>query len=310
MLLEQFRSFYYRNYPEDMESAIELFSIFGGLDIVIDTSKHKEALIKEHILENFFFFESFIQELLLYRRDAMYLLRALSIGDRKIFSSFKKARLNNQKGGVALHFLQEKGLVRIELSREEDKRKYKSKLSKEEARYRISDKFFIVYPFLRFWFYFVYPHAKEIAQKSYKAFFDDYRKKQYGYSSLVFEELSQILLNYHLQDEIIETIGSYWDANSEIDIMATTQAKHTYIAECKWTNHKINKKEFNKLLEKCDLMNIRPTQLILFSKRGFSKELEAIRSSFVVLYSVEDFVLLVKTKPSKMLFPLSLQKTD
>ena len=306
MLLDQFKSFYYRNYPEDMESAIELFSIFGGLDIAIDVSKQKEALIHEHILKNFSFLEQYITKLLLNHKNAMRLLQALAVSDRKIFSAFKRAKLNNQNGGVALHFLQKRNLVGIEHSREQDKRELKPKLSKEEAKYRISDKFFILYPFLRFWFYFVYPHAKEIVQGKYKTFFEEYQLKKYTYSSLVFEELSQILLNYHLQDEVIETIGSYWDANSEIDILAVTQKQHIYVAECKWTNHKINKKELNKLLEKCTVMGIEPTQLVLFSKRGFSKELVAMKDSFLTLYSVEDFILLVKTKPMKMVFPLSL----
>jgi len=288
-----------------MESAIELFSIFGGLDIEIDVSQKKEALILKHILKNFSLLEEYINQLLSHNKNAIKLLRALSIGDRKMFSSFNRAKLNNINGGIALQFLQEHKLVGIELSREQDKREIKSKLSKEEARYRISDKFFILYPFLRFWFYFVYPHYKEIKQHNYKEFFEEYEKKKYSYSSLVFEELSQILLNYHLRDEIIESIGSYWDANSEIDILAITKRQHLYVAECKWTNHKINKKELNKLQEKCELMQIKPTQLIFFSKRGFSKELLTMEGVSLALYSVDDFILLVKNKPTKMVFPLS-----
>jgi len=289
-----------------MESAIELFSIFGGLDIEIDVSQKKEALILKHILQNFTLLEEYINQLLSYNKNAMKLLRALSIGDRKMFSSFNRAKLNNINGGIALQFLQEHQLVGIELSREQDKREIKPKLSKEESRYRISDKFFILYPFLRFWFYFVYPHSKEISEKSYKEFFEEYEKKKYSYSSLVFEELSQILLNYHLQDEVIESIGSYWDANSEIDILAITKQHHLYVAECKWTNHKINKKEFNKLQEKCTLMQIKPTQFVFFSKRGFSKELIALKGNSLALYDIEDFTLLIKTKPMKEVFPLFL----
>jgi len=37
MLLKQFRSFYARNYPNDMERQIAYFSIFGGLEWQIDT---------------------------------------------------------------------------------------------------------------------------------------------------------------------------------------------------------------------------------------------------------------------------------
>jgi hypothetical protein len=304
LLLEQFRSFYYRNYPNDMESAIELFSIFGGLDITLDVTKHKHQLIKEIILDNFNVLDHYVTELLAHNRSATRLLRALSVGDRRIFSSFKKARLNNQNGGMALHFLQEKGLLSIEYSREQDKREIKPKLSKEEARHRISDKFLFTYPFIRFWFYFIYPHANEIAKGEYHEVLKAFEKQKNNYTSLVFEELSRVLLNYHLRDETIETIGSYWDPNVEIDVLVITKTKSSYVAECKWTNHKINKKELNKLIEKCEIIHIHPKQYILFSKRGFSKELINMQGSNLALFSAEDFKWLIKTKPSSMVFPL------
>jgi len=304
ILLKQFKSFYYRNYPEDMESAIELFAIFGGLDISIDTSKHADELIVEHILKQYRVLSLYVEKLLLHDRSAMKLLAALSVSDRRIFSSFKRARLNNMNGGVALNLLQRQGIVTIDDSREQDKREIKPKLSKEEARHRISDKFLIVHPFIRFWFYFIHPHAKEIGNGNFKNVLKDYRHKKYSYTSLIFEELSRILLNYHLRDEIIDTIGSYWDANVEMDILVVTKKEHIYVAECKWTNHKINKKELNKLMEKCVAINIEPKQCIFFSKRGFSKELVGLQGNALALFSVEDFTLLVKSRPTTMLFPL------
>ena len=305
MLLELFRSFYYRNYPSDMENTIELFSIFGGLDIDLDTSKTIDALIKEHILEHFEQLEFFVQnDLLHYDKNASKLLAAFAVNDRRIFTSFKRAKLNNLNGGVALEFLQESGLVRIEYSREEDKRKTKPKLSKSESRHRISDKFLIAYPFLRFWFYFIHPHREKLRQKEFKEFFEDFRKKKYTYTSLIFEELSRVLLNFYLRDEAIETIGSYWDANIEMDVLVVTQSKQIYVAECKWTNHKINKKELNKLIEKCEELGISPKKLVLFSKRGFSKELESMEGDALALFRVEDFKQLLRKKPTEFYFPL------
>jgi hypothetical protein len=216
----------------------------------IDTTLLKKELIYKHILLNYEVLQKLVNNLLDNNKYSTKLLRALSIGDRRIFSSFKKARLNNINGGIALNHLVENGLVTIEHSREVDKRTIKPKLSKEESKHRISDKFLIVYPFVRFWFYFVYPNLKEIKNKDYKKFFEDYENKKYSYTSLVYEELSRIMLSYHLRDEIIDSVDSYWDANIEVDILVTTKSKNIYIAECKWTNHKINKKELNKLIEK------------------------------------------------------------
>jgi len=288
-----------------MENAIECFAIFGGLDVELDCSKTHKQLIFETVLQNFQTISLHVTNLLNNDKDIIKLLRALAIGDRRIFSSFKKARLNNINGGIALEYLQKKNIVTIEYSRETDKRELKPKLSKEEAKHRISDKFLINYPFLRFWFYFVYPHTKEIEQKIYKNFFDDFEKNQHSYTSLVYEELSRILLSYNLRDEIIESIDSYWDANVEIDILVKTKNDHIYIAECKWTNHKINKKELNKLIEKSEIAGFKNVkQFILFSKRGFSKELYNSQNQHLALYTLNDFEFLIHSKPKEMIFPL------
>ena len=306
LLLDQFRSFYYRNYPEDMEQCIELFAIFGGLDIEIDTSRHTNELIIEHILKKYNRIALYINNLLFDDVSVKRLLAALSVGDRRIFSSFKRARLNNLNGGIALNLLTQNGLIKIEHSREQDKRELKPKLSKEESKHRISDKFLFVHPFLRFWFYFIHPHTKEIKNGNFKKVLKDFEQRKYSYTSLVFEELSRILLSFHLRDEEIEVIDSYWDANVEVDIMVETKKNNLYIAECKWTNHKVNKKELNKLIEKCEMMDVYPKQLIFFSKRGFSNELKGMQNNELVLFSVEDFRQLIKSRPLEATFPLQI----
>ena len=48
-LIDQFRSFYFRNYPDDMEIQIEYFTVFGGLGWEIDTTKPIDFLIQEQI---------------------------------------------------------------------------------------------------------------------------------------------------------------------------------------------------------------------------------------------------------------------
>ncbi|MCK4875757.1 MAG: DUF234 domain-containing protein [Sulfurimonas sp.] len=295
-LLEQFRSFYVRNYPDDMETQIDYFAVFGGLGWDIDTQEPITFLIQELILENFETLNKLINDLSLDNQENSRLLRALAVGDRKIFSAFNRAGLNNANGGSALNYLQEKGLIQIEFSREEPAKSLNpnSKLKREVARHRISHKVLFTHPFIRFWFYFITPHAKDIQMGNYDKFFKDFETRQNSYTSLVFEELSELLLNYNLRDSYILSSGSYWDANIEIDILTITQDENVYAAECKWTNHKVNKKEWHKLLDKCEKLQIEPTQVVFFSKRGFSKELSQHQGKELALYSSEDFEALVK----------------
>lgn len=295
-LLEQFRSFYLRNYPDDMEMQIEYFALFGGLGWEIDTTKPLPFLITELILEKYEEINKKIEDLTLSNREYLRLLHALAVGDRKIFSAFNRAGLNNANGGSALNFLQEKGLIQIEFSREEPARSLNpsGKLKREVARHRISHKVLFTHPFVRFWFYFIVPHAKEIKNYKYDNFFKDFEIRRHSYTSLVFEELSEVLLNYNLRDSQILSSGSYWDANIEIDILTITEDEKVYAAECKWSNHKVNKKEWHKLLDKCEKLGIEPTQVILFSKRGFSKELLQCQGKKLALYCSQDFEALLK----------------
>jgi len=295
-LLKQFRIFYSTNYPNDMEEQIEYFSIFGGLDIAIDTSKPIVELIEKIILKDFYRYNEKIRKLTSENKYSKRLLYALAVGDRRIFSAFNKANLNNQNGGEALNYLEKNGVIQIEYSREEPARSLQpyGKLKKEIAKHRISHKVLFNEPFVRFWFYFIQKYTQDIQDGNYENFFKNFITKQNSYTSLVFEELSEILLNYHLRDSQILSSGSYWDRNVEIDILTITKDEKKYVAECKWRNHKINKKELHKLQEKCEKLNLIPNQIILFSKRGFSKELFEQQGKNLALYSCEDFNFLVK----------------
>ncbi len=302
-LLEQFRSFYFRNYPDDMEVQISYFSIFGGLGWNVDTSRSVSELVEKLILENFDILHTKIQELTDNSQENRRLLQALAVGDRRIFSAFKRAGLNNGNGGGALSFLQESGLIQMEYSREQNPRERnpKGKLKRRDARHRISHKVLFTHPFIRFWFYFIAPQIKNIEAKNYAPLFKKIEECKHSYVSLVFEELSELLLNYNLRDSQIISSGSYWDANIEIDILTITDTEKIYVGECKWKNHKVNKKELHKLIEKCKKLEINPTQIVFFSKRGFSKELEQMKGATLALYSADDFEALLKNSSQEEL---------
>jgi len=302
-LLEQFRSFYSRNFPDDMETQIDYFAVFGGLGWDIDTSKPISSLIKTLILNNFDTLHAKMQELTANDENNKRLLQALAVGDRRIFSAFKRAGLNNGNGGAALNFLQEAGLVQMEYSREKHPRDKNpnAKLKRKDARHRISHKVLFTHPFVRFWFYFITPQIKHIQAKDFTKVLQNFEDKHNSYTSLVFEELSEILLNYHLRDAQIISSGSYWDADMEIDILTITDDNKIYVGECKWKNHKVNKKELHKINEKCQRLHIVPTQILLFSKRGFSKELMQLQGKELALFSSEDFAILVEKKSQNRL---------
>ncbi len=296
MLLRQFRSFYVRHFPEDMEHLIEYFAIFGGLGWEIDIDRPLEELIITHILDNYGHLYNEISAKTLDEPSYHRLLSAIAVGDRRIHSAYKRARISEAKGGPALSFLRDAGILSLEYSREIPpvKTHPKQQLKREVRRHRISHKMHFTSPFFRFWFYFIAPFHKEVEKGDYDGVLERFREHRQSFTGRVFEELSDLLLIELYKEDPLSDTGSYWDRQVEIDILAQTSSGLHIVGECKWTNHKVNKKELGRLADKCEKIDLTPDVTVLFSKRGFSNELAHLRSDTLALYSSEDFKSLLK----------------
>jgi len=273
----------------DIETLIEYFSVFGGLGWNIDIDAPLEALIQTEILDNFHCINNQILELTTTDTRYAKLLTNLARGDRRIFSAFNKSGISNLSGGLSLKHLQETGVLEAEYSREEPPTKDGSKQKREVARHRISHKMRFTSPFLRFWFYFIAPLRNDIEIGNYERVIENFKKHHQAFVGYTFEELSNAMMIQTLTSDKLIDSGSYWDRHVEIDLMATSLDNKLIIGECKWKNHKINKKELNKLLEKCEKVGFNPDTVMLFAKRGFSKELLSLQNKALRLYSCEDF---------------------
>jgi len=289
MIKQQFRSFYFRHMIHDIEKLIEYFSVFGGLGWNIDIDASLEELIQTEILDNFGSLYNQITELTSNESKYLNLLTNLARGDRRIFSAFNKSGLSNLSGGLSLKHLQEMGVVEAEYSREETPLKNGNKQKREISRHRISHKMRFTSPFLRFWFYFIAPMKKEIELGHYEKVIENFKQHHQAFVGYTFEALSNEMLKLKLSSSSLIESGSYWDRQVEIDLMATTLDDKLIIGECKWKNHKMNKKEVNKINEKCEKVGFKIDILMLFAKRGFSKELLSLQNKNLRLFSCEDF---------------------
>ncbi len=289
MIKKQFRSFYCRHMIHDIERLIEYFSVFGGLGWNIDIDAPLEELIQTQILDNFGLLHNQIIELTTDEPQYTKLLVNLSRGDRRIFSAFNKSGVSNLYGGMSLKHLQNSGVLEAEYSREEPPIKDGQKLKREVSRHRISHKMRFTSPFLRFWFYFIAPLRYYIEDGNYAKVIENFKKHHQAFVGYTFEELSNEMMKKKLSYLNLTDSGSYWDRHVEIDLMAKSLKEELIVGECKWKNHKMNKKELNKLIEKCEKVGFEPDILMLFSKRGFSKELLSLKEKNLQLYSCDDF---------------------
>ncbi|MGD9970738.1 MAG: DUF234 domain-containing protein [Sulfuricurvum sp.] len=292
-----FSDFFHRNLPADIEQCIELFSIFGGYYEPIDTDEPIESLLRRHILEPF---ESHrIPILAPFEENPLYskLLHAISIGDRRLDSAYRRARIGKAKGAEAFSFLRRNGYLYIEYSRETPPLRVhpKQKFKKVVERHKISHKLRFTTPFLRFWFAFVEPFSKTIREGNFEPFFERFHKHFNAFVGFTFEELCNLYIDEILTSQFQTAIadsGSYWDREVEIDLLSETAEGEIWIGECKWTNHKINRKELWKLEEKWSKIGIAPDKIFLFAKRGFSNELDHLRDDRLYRFRAEELMAL------------------
>ncbi len=290
-------NFFHRNLPQDMEQCIELFAIFGGYDEPIDTDESVESLVLRHIIAPF---ESHREKLLHNLHDNplyLKLLHAIAIGDRREGSAFRRARIGKERGSEAFEFLRLNGYLTLERSREMPliRAHPKQKFKKEIEHHKISHKFRFTSPFLRFWFAFVEPFAKSIREGNYQPFLDHFHGQFNAFVGFTFEELCDLYIREVLapkfKSDILDS-GSYWNREVEIDLFIETIEGEIWVGECKWTNHKVNKKEFHKLEEKCTKLSIVPDKILLFTKRGFSNELDSLKDKRLYRFNAEDLSVL------------------
>lgn len=291
------RNFFQRNLPQDMEQCIELFAIFGGYNEPIDTDEPIESLILRHILETF---DSHREHLLSpLNNDPLFLnlLHAIAVGDRRQGSAFRRARIGKERGNEAFEFLRINGYLTLERSREMPlvRAHPKQRFRKEIEHHRISHKFRFTSPYLRFWFAFVEPFIESIKEGSTERFYEHFHAHFNAFVGFTFEELCDLYIREILapkfKSDILDS-GSYWDREVEIDLFTETMEGEIWVGECKWTNHKVNKKEFHKLEEKCTKLSISPDKILLFTKRGFSNELNDLKDKRLYRFSAEDLSIL------------------
>ncbi len=279
--LEMFHSFCTQNQPKTMQEAFESFAVFGGMGVKIDTSKPLLYSIKKHILDEYHFIHGNIIEKT--RGDSVYhsVLTGLAIGDAQAHTALKRAKLSADDGKHVINQLCHFGLLEREVSR-----KISHSWVEENT---VSDKLHFVSPFMRFWFGFVSPLFKGIAEGDYEEFEKRFENRKQEFMEQAFILLSQDFIRENFTDDPIVEMGSYWDKNIEIDIFAKTTSGKIIVGSCKYTNSKIKKNLLNKLKEDALHVKMDADIFILISKQGFSNEVKLLKSESLKLFTLRNF---------------------
>ncbi len=277
-LLEQFRSFCFQNNATDFETAVEYFAVFGGMGWKVDMSKPLDELIEEKVLKNYRYIHGDIAKITQSDKTHHALLSGISIGDRREHSAFKRANVSREEGEESIDFLVQNDLLIRD----------RSQAQPANEREEVSDKFFISLPFLRFWFSSISPYYKGIRDGDYTEVKARLTNMKQDFSDLVYDQLVMELLKKSFKEDRIEKIGSYWDKNNEIDILAKTKSGKIVAGICKYSKSKAKKSELTKLKEQCAKAELEPDVFVVFSKSGFSNELKKEKGESLRLFALKN----------------------
>ena len=288
-ILEQFRSFCFQNTPQELEQAIEYFSVFGGTSWSVELTRELEELIENKILKNYTYIHGDITKITRSDKVSHALLSAAATGDGRVHSALKRARISRTEGEEAIDMLCGKNILKREFSLE-------SPPNEDE---KIDERLNFSTPFLRFWFAFVSPYFKTIKEGDFKEATESFANRKSEFYELTFKKLSQELIKKSLKDDVIVEIGSYWDRNTQIDILAKTKSGKVVAGICKYSNQKAKKSELAKLQEQCRLAELKPDIYVIVSRGGFSNELKALKGEDVKLFALKNFKTLVEDLSEK-----------
>ena len=291
---------FHRRFPYlSMPSLLEYFAIFGGVKegIRFDFFEDLEQSVERIFGREFTVSSEWVEPGYLSEEPYRRLLTAVARGDGKMHGVFRQARLGEKVGGAIVDEMVHRGVLRLEESREAPLRPHPGRpIRKELRRYRIQGKIRFRRPFDRFWFGFVEPFRRELEHGESGAFMENYRLHRERAFSLVFEQLSNDLLELHFarKHDPLLSKGSYWDRHSEFDLLAHTREGRLILGECKYTGRPVSAGELKKLREKAETSGIRADLFALFSRCGFSRELRQRQERDLLLFELKDFEVLLE----------------
>ncbi|MFY9141728.1 DUF234 domain-containing protein [Sulfuricurvum sp.] len=283
-LLEQFRSFCFQNNANDLEEAIRYFSVFGGMGWSVDLSRPLDELIEEKILKNYRYIHGDIAKITQSNQTHHALLSAIAIGDRREHSAFRRADVTRAEGEASINFLIDNGLLIRDKSQDQP-------VDEKEV---VSDKLFFIAPFMRFWFSSISPYYKGIKEGNFTEVKERWSHLQHEFTDLIYEQLVRELIKKSFTEDRVEKIGSYWDKNSEIEILARTKSGKIIAGSCKYSKSKANKSELTKLKEKCSDAQIHADIFVIFSKNGFSSEFKKEKGEGLKLFTLKHLRVLME----------------
>ena len=144
--------------------------------------------------------------------------------------------------------------------------------------------YFIKDNFFRFWCSYIFPFQSQLEMENIGYVLEKVQNSFSMFVAPIFESVSAELVAHWNASGLLpahfQRWGRWWDRDSEIDVIALNEeTKEILFCECKWTSQPVDFPVLHELREKAKhvnwFTNNRKEYFLLFSKSGFTSQLEA-----------------------------------
>jgi hypothetical protein len=268
------------------DEQVRAYSILGGVPYYLslfDPGKSVDENVVACILKKGSALYSEVEFLLRQelRETAVYnsIIQAVAMGSTSLNEISQKVGISSQKVSVYLGNLMELRLVEREFSVGDP---LKQMAKTRGGLYRLSDNFF------RFWYTYVFPNWSDLEMFDAQGVFDnDVAPDLDRFCSFGFEDICRQWLQEQNRRRGLpfrcESIGRYWHKQVEIDAVGfsrqtpnAARGERLLAAECKYTKEPVGADVLARLKEKTAGFRAGEVAYYLFSRSGFTAELQKI----------------------------------
>jgi len=200
-------------------------------------------------------------------------LQSIAFGNTRMNDIVQRTGMDRGPVSKYLSVLQDLRLIEREIPVTE-----KPPEKSRKGIYRLSDNFF------RFWFRFVLPYKSRLVEGGErKALEEEILPHLDNFIGQVFDRICVEILRFLVDAKKLklsyDRAGRWWNGNEEIDLVAVRDNEPVFAAECKWSKKPVGIDILNNLRRKVTIISPESPRdnrrLCLFSRSGFTKELEA-----------------------------------
>jgi AAA+ ATPase superfamily predicted ATPase len=259
---------------KSIRELIDIYTVCGVVPGYLEKYNTSESfddfLLKNVFNKGGFFYEE--AEMVLrqdfYEPGTYYsILRAISLGNRKLSEIMSETGLEKSKISKYLKVLKDAMIIKREVPVTE-KNPEKSK----KGLFTIKDKY------LNFWFRFVLGNKNYIEIGRFDYIFGKIKQQVKDYQGIVFEDICRQYLLRNIGKYEFHQLDRWWEKEEEIDLAAIDLERNRFIfVECKYRNKKVDVDVYENLKRKIEIVkwhkDFEVGKIVIFSASGFKKPL-------------------------------------